>query len=552
MFNLRCVGWWTAGLAAAALSAAGAGGASPPGQGAAVPAAKSPEAGGKRPDQEDRVPSRRSARDYPNPPPPPATLLTAPLAPVDLASALKLAGVQNPEILLARQRVVEAVALRQLAAAQILPNINAGLNFNSHTGPLQQSNGNILKVNRSAMYLGLGAYAVGAGTVTIPGIVWSGNISEAIFGALVARQVVREREFASLAVRNDVLLRVAVAYMELLRAEGRRAIALQTRDEAREVARLTAAYFRAGQGRKADADRAATELAQRDADILQAEQDVLTASARLAEVLDLDPSVRLHAIDGWVVPAPLVPDPIPLSELLAIALFQRPELREQRAVIAEALLELRGARVLPFSPTAIVGFSAGTFGGGSNLASLGVVQPDGSVLRQPRFDNFGQRQDFDAVLYWTLRNLGVGNIALINIARSRVRISELREVEVLDRVRAEVAEAYARTHARFAQIATGESAVRSSTNAFREDLIRIRGREGLPIEVLNSLRLLGTSRVQYLDAIIDYNRAQFELYVALGQPPANCLARPIPADLVPAPAPPAPPAPAGPCPAPRP
>src|SRR5579883_2322882 len=40
---------------------------------------------------------------------------------IDLASALRLAGVENPQILIARQRVVEAMALRQLAAAQILP-----------------------------------------------------------------------------------------------------------------------------------------------------------------------------------------------------------------------------------------------------------------------------------------------------------------------------------------------------------------------------------------------------------------------------------------------
>ena len=74
----------------------------------------------------------------------------------------------------------------------------------------------------------------------------------------------------------------------------------------------------------------------------------------------------------------------------------------------------------------------------------------------------------------------------------------------------------------------------------KQDFLRTRNREGLPIEVLDSLRLLTRSRFAYLDAIIDYNRAQFELYVALGQPPADCLARPIPAHLVPPPAPAAP------------
>jgi len=457
--------------------------------------------------------------------------------PIDLASALRLAGVQNPEILLAVEQVREAVAARQLAAAQFLPTLNAGTSFDAHTGPLQRSTGVITEVNRSSLNAGMGTGAVGAGTVPIPGLVLSGNVSEGIFAVLVSKQVVRQREFASLAARNDVLLRVAVGYMELLRAEGRRAIALQTRDQAREVARITAAYAKTGQGKQADADRAATELEKRDDEFLQAESQVLLASARLAQLLDLEPSIRLRALDGWVVPAPLVPDPIPLHELIALALTQRPELSERRAAIREALLLLRGAKLLPFSPTVTLGYSDSTFGGGSNLAAMGILQPDGTILRQPRFGSFADRQDFDAVVYWSLRNLGIGNMALIRLAQSKVRSDNLRLIEVLDRVRTEVAIAYAQTHARYAQIATEERAVRTGKAGFDEDLNRTRNLVGLPIEVLDSLRLLATSRNAYLDAIIDYNEAQFALYVALGQPPANRLARAIPTTLVPAPVP---------------
>jgi outer membrane protein TolC len=464
--------------------------------------------------------------------PRPAAMLNPDVKEIDLDSALRLAGVENPEILLARQRVIEAVALRQLAAAQILPNINVGTNYDAHTGPLQQSSGNILKVNRDALYVGLGAYAVAAGTVNIPGIVWSGNVSETIFANLASRQRVRQLEATSAAVRNDILLRVATAYVELLRAEGRLAIAIRNRAENQEVARITAEYARIGQGRKADADRAATELARRDQDILDAEGQVLTTSATLAELLNLDPSVRLHAMDGWVVPASIVPDPIPLPQLIAIALSQRPELAARRAAIREAFLALQAAKLLPFSPNVLMGYSAGTFGGGSNL----VAQPGGfGGFQESRFDSFAGRQDFDVVLFWTLQNLGVGNVALVRAARSRLRSSNLEELLVLDRVRTEVAQAHARTHTRFAEIGTSENAVRSGAQAFTFDLIRTRGNQGLPIEVLDSLRLLADSRYDYLNAISDYNRAQFELYVALGQPPANYLARPIPADLVPPP-----------------
>jgi len=448
-------------------------------------------------------------------PPSPPSILPPDFRPIDLNTALKLAGVQNPQLMIARQRVVEAAALRQLAAVQILPSINFGGNFDSHTGPLQQSNGNILSVNRSALYLGAGAGAVAAGTVPVPGVVLEGNVAVGVFGILTARQVVAQRQFASEAVRNQTFLQATLAYSELLRAEGRRAVALQVRDEAKRIAGLTASYANAGTGRPADAQRAVTELESREADVQAAEGAVLTASARLCNVLNLDPSVRLHPTDAWVVPHPVVPDPIPLRELIALALLQRPELKERRAVIREALLVLEGAKVLPFSPTVLIGYSSGGFGGGSNLV-------------RPVFGGFGGRSDFDVMAYWTLRNLGVGNLSLINLAKSRLGVTRYEEIAVLDQVRAEVAEAYAKTHARYAQIATSERAVQSGTRGFREDLIRVENRVVPAIETVDSLRLLARARYSYLDAIVDYDRAQFQLYVAVGQPPADALAHPAP------------------------
>ncbi len=475
------------------------------------------------------------------PRPRPTAGLTAPAAPapilnpqvkaIDLCSALKLAGVYNPEILLARERITEADAARQLAAAQILPNLNLGTNYDHHQGTLQQSTGKIIHTNRDALYLGLGAGAVAAGTVSIPGVQWNGNVSEGIFAALVTRQVVRQRAMESEAVRNDVLLRVVTAYLELLRATGRRAVAAQTRADAAEMARVTANFAKTGQGKQSDADRAAAELQLVNDALLQADAEIEVASARLAQLLSLDPSVRLHPTDGWAVPSPIVPDPIPVGELIAIAVTQRPELSARQAAIRAAFLELQAAKVLPFSPNMLVGYSNGSFGGGSNL----VTQTG-----QARFGNFDDRQDVDVMMYWTVRNLGLGNLALVRLARSNLRQDELRSVIVLDRVRAEVAAAYARSHARYAAIGTGERAVEAGRKAFQEDLFRTRNGQGLPIELLDSLRLLGRSRLAFLDAIIDYNRAQFELYVALGQPPACTLARPVPESLVPQVVPPGP------------
>ena len=479
----------------------------------------------------------------PGPVPMPPSILAADVRPIDLNTALRLAGVQNPELNLARQRVVEAEAVRLLAAAQILPTINLGTNYDSHSGTIQQSNGNILSVNRTALYVGAGTNAIAAGTVNIPGVVLQGNIAEGVYGFLVSRQVVAQQAFTSLAVRNQVFLRVALAYSELTRAEGGRAVAIQARDEARQIARLTADYAIQGEGKPADANRAATELAFREAAVQEAEGRLLVASSELCRVLNLDPSIRLHPTDAFVVPIPIVPNPMPLCELIAVGLLRRPELGERRAAIRAALLTLEGAKVLPCSPTVLVGFSAGGVGGGSNLVS-------------PVFGGFGGRADVDAIGFWTIRNLGVGNVALIRAADARLKATRYQEIALLNLVRSEVAEAYARSHARFAQIATTEAAVRSGLNGFRQDYQRIQERDlktTLPIELLDNFRLLARARREYLDAIVDYNRAQFELFVAMGQPPADALAHPVPVDGyapsgIPGPnaAPPSPPRPANP------
>src|SRR5207237_10291889 len=109
------------------------------------------------------------------------------------------------------------------------------------------------------------------------------------------------------------------------------------------------------------------------------------------------------------------PDPIALCELLALALLNRPELQERRAQVREALLALRGARVLPFSPNVFLGLSAGDEEGGSDLASLPpTASPFGRS--QARFGTLAPRLDFDAVGYWVLQNGGVGNVAMIRAA----------------------------------------------------------------------------------------------------------------------------------------
>ena len=141
----------------------------------------------------------------------------------------------------------------------------------------------------------------------------------------------------------------------------------------------------------------------------EADARLTQASNRLCQLLNLDATTRLQPIESQVVPEPVVPTRIPLPELLATALLNRPELQARRAAIQAALLELRAAKLLPFSPTVLANFSDGAFGGGSSYA---VTQGE------PRFGNLDDRSDIDVAVYWSLLNLGLGNKGLIDGARA--------------------------------------------------------------------------------------------------------------------------------------
>ncbi len=57
----------------------------------------------------------------------------------------------------------------------------------------------------------------------------------------------------------------------------------------------------------------------------------------------------------------------------------------------------------------------------------------------------------------------------------------------------------------------------------RRNLERIRGGQGLPLELLQAIQALDLSRLEYLRAVADYDAWQFRLYRATGCPIASDL-----------------------------
>jgi outer membrane protein TolC len=261
----------------------------------------------------------------------------------------------------------------------------------------------------------------------------------------------------------------------------------------------------------ADVPRAQTEVSLRRQEAIDIQGRAAVVSARLAQLLLLDPAVDLAPADPAAVPVTLVPD-MPLPDLVAMAAAYRPELAANRALAAAAGERLRQAQLAPFIPRLELSYSGGTFGGGRNSD----------------LSNFKGRGDGTAAATWEFRNLGLGNIALARERGAQVNAASAHVIEVQAQVSAEVAADAKVSAFRLRTLGVAQDAVRQAIEMYRRLEASSFGMTGPKaqydaLEPLLAIQALNQARLQYLTEVIEYNRAQFRLYTALGQPPLCAL-----------------------------
>ena len=161
-----------------------------------------------------------------------------------------------------------------------------------------------------------------------------------------------------------------------------------------------------------------------------------------------------------------------------------------------------------------VGYSAGGFGGGGNLAGL-------------LFQATSGRTDFDVYAVWTLQNLGFGNAAIQKERRAERDDALARRGLALNQIGREVADAYAQSEARRQQLELARGRLQTAAAGAREEIARTRGGEALPLEAINSVNLLVEARDEFIAALVGYDMAQFELFVAIGETPNAALPDPL-------------------------
>ena len=458
----------------------------------------------------------------PTPPPPPhlpvdTTLIPGrTVEPIDLANALRLGGGRAIDIAVARQRVNQALADLSQARALWLPSLFLGPTWYRADGQIQTVAGPVQTISRSGLFLG-GTAALantfpgpppGTGIPSTNGFTTVLRISDAIFIPLAARRVVVANQAGVRTAINNTMWQVSEIYFDLQGAVGRLAIAREAAANAEALSEITGAYARLGQGLEADHRRALTELQHRRQDEQLASGQLLVASANLVRILVLNPQVVFAPVEPPEAIIRLIPDEVPLDDLVVQGLRTRPELANAQQLVEAALLRWKQAKLRPFIPSVAVTYAGGGFGGGPNAF----------------FGNFGARGDTVASLFWELQNLGFTDCAIMRRQKADYEIANLEKIRTQTEVAADVVASYSARQVASRQIDVTRKALIEALDSLRLNFLNIRQgaelpRATRPIEVLQPIQALAQARLDYLDSVLAYNRAQFRLKRAIGQQP---------------------------------
>jgi outer membrane protein TolC len=411
-----------------------------------------------------------------------AALLT-----IDLPTALRLAGARNLDVQLAREKVAEANATQESAIERFFPWLAPGVTYRRHDNLIQNTEGLIEDVHKQS-------YSPGAVVAA------QTDLGDAIFKALEAQQLTKAARHGFDAQQQETILVAAHGYFDLAASRGAVGVAREALQTSSAYAAEIERAVSVGIAFKGDALRVKVQQQHDEIALHRAEENERLASAKLVQILHLNPTVQLTPRDASVSLS-IVSAKGSLGDLVSQAFAARPETRQSAALVSAAGHSKNGAVYGPLIPT--VGGEAffGGLGGGM----------DGET------GHFGESEDYAALLTWRIGPGGLFDFGNIHARQARLRGAALAADKVTDQVANEVVTSRARVQSLADQIAIAKQSLSDAEEALRLGRERKEFGVGVVLETIQAEQELSRVRNDYLNIVTDYNKAQYSLLRALGQ-----------------------------------
>ncbi len=434
--------------------------------------------------------------------------------PISLDMVLRMACDQNSQIQLAREKLNEACAQKDLADLAWLPNVYVGAAYWRHEGGIQNEDGTLTRSSTGAIF--------GGTEINV-----QLDPKEAAFQRVNACRQVWQRRGELSRITSEQLLEATTTYIDLLMARTSEAIAAQLEKQEQELLKRARDLAEKEPPSRIQAEAIEAELRGHKQAIAKLHQQGDAASVKLAQLIGVDPKTRLMPIDDRLVPFALADTGAPVDDLVDRALANGPGVRELQSLLAlvqNSIEKAKGPGML--MPMLELRVAEGGFGAG----------PGDSMLWDNRFDAALQ-------VRWNLTDLCKARDQQ-RVTESKLQQLYLSHQELRNKLAAGVREARSAVSGGEEQIRYGADYIRYASHAYQLSDERLknppleRADRLTELQVLQSLRALELAHLRYLDAVSAYDKAQLRLLVLTGAtscetpPPATRpAALPVPAAI---------------------
>ncbi len=390
-----------------------------------------------------------------------------------------------------------------------------------------------------------------------------------LFGSLAQLHAFRASREQLHGTVNDTLLAVTRGYYNLVQNQA----LLQIQTRAVEVSRaqvlLNQQLEQAGTGTKFQVLQSDTQLARDEQNLLGQEVSLRNSAIDLATTLNLNAAVNFLSVETEIRKVRLIDPNLDINTLVALAVLNRPELRqyEQLRIAARRNIQVAAAPLYPqmqffgsvngngqtlghsqvltkpsFTTVAVNAASpSSTIISPTGNSTSGTLVSNGTTQTTSAFPNMGTSNNSPLVatadqynaptlesrqmktsytiglrVDWNYPGLGVPTAANVFSAKAIARQALLNSNQQLLNVLQQVRESYLLSQTAEREIEVTTKAVISAAEELRLSRVRLANGVGTNIDVINSQRDFTTALVNKAQAIIQFNIAQAQLLHDIG------------------------------------
>ena len=402
---------------------------------------------------------------------------------VNLPVILKLAGANNLTI---KQYELQY----QLSAAQIdkakewwLPAISVGPTMHYLKGAAMQTSGAVLSdVTQRELWLGGGIQ----GTL---------NFNDGIFNVMARKEQSAAVKFEGQAQRNTIILQAISDYYDLMVAQFNYVQLFNLLNQADTLTDQIKVQVEAGIRYQSEYLLAQSNSGHIRFELTNAEVEMRKKSDALLGILNIDTNALLISSDTGIAPVEIVRSTADTG-LTSEYMQNRPEYKSMQAELNSIQAEKKTTTV------------------GLLLPRLEVGTPDAllGTFGEPYYNTY----TLDAGLLWDIpigRILYRGDVKTYN---AELNIEQNNMQQFANEVQQQVSDARAQINLSMEQMEVSKQALVQSEKALAQSIEREKLGTVLPYEVFQSEQFYVQAEDDYFKAVSNYNNAQYQLYVAMG------------------------------------